>query len=178
MDGVLQLIGSKSKPQHGRPITKRESCQLRPPLKVTIAIADGLNLFSYCLSLPHLIPFTAFSLLFLCHLNLNGSLSSTFTSHWLFLIPHLSLFNPLLCLPFSLHPLLSSLCISLYFTISVIRPLPGCLSSQSSSTVRLVVTLSLSLIQLFSSPALRSALSLYFPFSPNLLFISLSLSQI
>lgn len=79
MDGVVQLIGSKSKPQHGRPITKRQSCHLRPPLKVTIA--DRLDFFSYCLSLQwQLIPFTAFSLLlFLCHLNLFLLLSQTST---------------------------------------------------------------------------------------------------
>jgi len=168
MDGVPQLIGSKSKPQHGRPITKRESCQLGPTLKVTGAAADRRNVFSCRQSLwPQLTPSTDFSPLpFLRHLNLNRLLSSTFTSHGLFLTPHLPLLNPLLCLPFSLHPPSVSPSTSLSQS-SALSP-----AVSSSSTEKLVVTLSLSLIQFSSLPALLSALSLSFPFPPNLLYIS------
>lgn len=125
MDGVPQLIGSKSKPQHGRPITKRESCQLGPTLKVTGVAADRRNVFSYRQSLwPQLTPSTDFSPLpFLRHLNLNRLLSSTFTSHGLSHSTSSSVKST--TLPSLFSP--PSLCISLHFTISVIRPLPGCL---------------------------------------------------
>lgn len=36
MDGVLQLIGSTSKPRGGEPIRERRSCHLTSPFKVTI----------------------------------------------------------------------------------------------------------------------------------------------
>lgn len=89
------------------------------------------------------------------------------------------MFNPLLCLPFSLHLLLSSLGISLT-SLSQSLALSPAVSSPlllSSSTVQLVMTLSLSSIQFFSLPALLYALPSSPPFSPYPLYISVFLSQ-
>lgn len=127
MDGVLQLIGFKSNPHHEWPIRKRESCHLRPQLKVTIA--DGVEfLLLLCVSSLTVNAFHCLSptISIVPSLICTPHFSSLLLHHWLFLMLHLSMFNPPLLLPF-----FSSTSFALYLTSlsQSFTLFPGCLIS-------------------------------------------------
>lgn len=102
------------------------------------------------------------ALLVLFHLNLFLCAVSFLSA-----LSHLLMFNPLLCLPFSLHLLLSSICISLTSLSLSPRHLNFSVALHS-----LVCRDCLSLIQFLSLPARLSALTSIIIFT--FLFLSLS----